>query len=62
MSLPEHVSEKAAEQIKKDAQVEGRNAINKVIKTLTERGYDAKDVIPHVRAGVKKAYQELPNK
>ena len=53
---------KVAEKIKDDGFQAGRKAIQEVVKTLTERGFEEKEILPFVREGVKKAYKELPNK
>lgn len=51
----EHVSDKAGSQIQLDAFVAGREAIEKVVKHLTERGFDRDDVMPHIKEGIRQA-------
>jgi hypothetical protein len=49
---------KVTERIKQDGKDEGRKAIERVVKTLTDRGFDAKEVAPLVRQGVREACYE----
>jgi hypothetical protein len=51
----EHVSHKAAVQIQRDGFEAGREAVEKVVKHLTDRGFERQDVLPYIKEGIRRS-------
>ena len=56
--MPEHISEKASQQIVKDGVEAGRQAIKEATQKLTDRGFAEAEVTPLIKKGIEQAARE----